>query len=160
VRDTPYLGQQLRISQDLLLEFFATFARFEYALKEGGFARQARHGGGVEPDWERFGRSIGGDVDEIMTAGSYLLSQPPKKQTLTHNTLTWTEVSGDGGLAELLGSVRRVRNNLFHGGKFADGSVSNPERNTQLLNGVLDVVHALLRHPDVRVVADRFYSYE
>ncbi len=151
----PYLGEQLQLPAELLLEFFATFARFEYALKESGHARVAWHGG-VEPDWESFGRGLTTDVNGILTVGQYLLTNPPKKQILGNGLLDWDRVNPGKSLADLIGSVRRVRNNLFHGGKFADGSVNDPERNLRLLTDSLDVIHAFLAHPDAANTKARF----
>jgi hypothetical protein len=140
------LGQQLQLPRDLLLEFFATFARFEYALKESGHSRVAWHGG-VEPNWDSFAKSLDQDVDKILTAGQYLLSHPPKRHILSNSVLDWADTAAGTSLTDLFASVRRVRNNLFHGGKFADGSVNNPDRNRRLLNDALEVIHALLAHP-------------
>jgi hypothetical protein len=49
-----------------------------------------------------------------------------------------------------------VRNNLFHGGKFADGSIENPDRNEQLLRVSLRVMHGILDLPRAHDIQEVF----
>ena len=50
------------VDRELLLRFFVTFARFEFALKNSGFFKRRRARPGLppdaEPDWDCFGCSI------------------------------------------------------------------------------------------------------
>ncbi len=48
--------EHIRINTGLLLEFFLTFARAEYALKNSGFAKGDERQ--VSPDWDGFAVSI------------------------------------------------------------------------------------------------------
>ena len=55
-------GDRVAVDQQLLLEFFLVFSRFEYALKASGFHK--RHPQNpprnprAEPDWDRFAASL------------------------------------------------------------------------------------------------------
>ena len=51
---SPFDG--LRISRDLVCEFFAVFSRFEFTLKESRFIRTNR--GRAEPNWRAFAQSV------------------------------------------------------------------------------------------------------
>lgn len=140
-------------SGKLVLQFFVTFSRFEYALKRAGFVRGDRYDN-AWPDWQRFAKErleaqIASIPDtEFTEARSYLLRNPPQKQTVTapDRSLRWkqnTKRSGEGDAEYLLRLVRDVRNNLFHGGKYRppDGHVSDQVlRNSQLLQACLTIL--------------------
>ena len=118
------------------IEFFRTFSRVEYALKAAGFYLPNNH---ATPDWRRFAASIRDILrnsadEELNAAVAYLTEQPPKKQTVKYGRLTWIDAQPNTDLEvdRVLQYVRRVRNNLFHGGKIG-GRLSSPERNTKLL---------------------------
>ncbi len=122
---SPYVQLSSRLSQDektLLLEFFITFSRFEYAMKESGKYIKAN---GAEADWDGFQNAMRTPVPqdpasdaETRAAMDFILSHPPKKQVPGPNGgLSWTNTNDVGRHEqELLGIyVRRIRNNLFHG---------------------------------------------
>ena len=107
---------------ELSLELFRMFARFEYALKAAGYHEG---NGEAKPDWRRFAESIPDIFDnpstlELQTAIDYLEQHPPKKQVVKDNVLEWQVSRPSTNLKSdlILLYVRRVRNNLFHGGKF------------------------------------------
>lgn len=121
-------------------EMFRTFARFEYALKAAGFHNG---NGAAQPNWRIFAESVSGFFDNPPDANSeaavgYILEHPPKKQTINDGSLAWSEVAPNTDLQSdlVLQYVRRVRNNLFHGGKF-NGRWFEPERSEQLLTHCL-----------------------
>ena len=133
------------LDHDLLLEFFLTFARFEFALKDVGFVtgdhREAK------PDWNSFGRSL--DLAEarrepgFAAAYEYLSLQPPARQVLVAGGLAWDTAvpfSTPARMDQVLQLVRRIRNNLFHGGKFNDEMHSGPERNRLLPQHALAIL--------------------
>ena len=132
---------------DLAAELFRTFARFEYALKATGFHK----GDGVaEPNWRSFAETIPQvftDPDDavLREATRYILEHPPKKQMILDGMLNWTVAAPNTDLEPdlVLIYVRRVRNNLFHGGKF-NGRWFEPERSEQLLRHSLVVLRACL----------------
>jgi hypothetical protein len=53
-------------------------------------------------------------------------------------------------------SVRTVRNNVFHGGKFPDGIVIDPLRDERLIRECLAFLKGLLELPLPRGVGDIF----
>lgn len=131
----------------LSIELFQKFARFEYALKAAGFHCRE---GDAEPDWRNFARSVGKTLEEpnsedLQEAIQYILRKPPKKQVIRDGTIQWDE--GDPGHMSkpelVLLYVRRVRNNLFHGGKF-HGHWFPPDRDHNLLRHSLTIVEACL----------------
>jgi hypothetical protein len=156
---------QLKTNRDLLLEFFLVFARFEFALKNSGYARPRHRNGetapSAEPDWERFASSIHNlftrtRTDDLVQACEYMLINPPLRQVLLNGKLGWDTSGPDQSLTEterLLALVRRVRNNLFHGGKFSNEVFESTERHERLLRSSLLILEECLRiSPNVQVV--------
>ena len=90
-----------------------------------------------------------------MTAAvEYFKSRPPGKQTQQEGELGWTPQSpyhGEKLLPWLLVAVRRVRNNLFHGGKFPGLRISDPSRGRELISNAIVILDAcLILDPSVR----------
>lgn len=146
------------IDRCLLFDFFLVFSRTEYALKNGGFSKGDERR--VDPDWEMFSASIKDVFDkdksrELSDAFNYMLQSPPKKQVLRQNKLYWDENIPNGNLANIekvLILVRRIRNNLFHGGKHND---ANTDRNELLLKSSLAIIReCILLHPIVKETYD------
>jgi len=129
-------------------EFFFRFARFEYALKAAGY----HPGNGVaSPDWTKFAKELDGifenpENEEFREAIDYYLNHPPKKQLIENSRLVWREVEPHtNSKADLvLQYVRRVRNNLFHGGKFKGNYFEDPERSEDLIQKGLIILNQCL----------------
>ena len=134
----------------LAATMFRVFARFEYALKAAGFHKGE---GDAKPDWRRFA-----EVEEVVRlfekpqdqelaeAIKYMNEHPPKKQVIENGVLTW---SGRPPCAScraelILLYVCRVRNNLFHGGKFSSNGWDTPERTSMLLEHSLTILRTCL----------------
>jgi len=126
--------------RELVFKFFIAFSLFEKALKENGFHQERGNSEDIQPDWRRFATTIDEqftanknlpDNQELRTAIDYLLSIPPKKQVFRDGRIQFvnTERSSDSDTEWLAVLINRVRNNLFHGGKF---SYDRP-RDTELL---------------------------
>jgi hypothetical protein len=136
---------------DLAHKVFATFARCEYALKAAGFHK----GDGIaEPNWQAFARSLSTIFDnppaaDLKEAVEYICHHPPKRQMIKDGNLVWDEAAPTTNLQSdlVLTYVKRVRNNLFHGGKF-NGRWFQPERNKLLLTHCLTILHACLNASD------------
>lgn len=133
----------------LAFQFFKIFARFEYALKAAGFHRGNERK--AEPDWDAFAKSLNGlfeqkHEDELGEAVAYMLGQPPKVQWVNAaGQLEWAERPEKGPTAcRLLRYIRRVRNNLFHGGKF-NGHWFAHERSERLIRHSLTILEVCLR---------------
>lgn len=144
------LYQYLSIEKDLTTSFSILFSRFEYALKQTGkYATGDLNG--VKADWDKFARDHAQQFDpnktsELKTAIDYLKAKPPKKQILKNGSLDWKNVPNQNIplLKLILDAVRRVRNNLFHGGKFQNGPEEEPGRDRELLNSCITVLKECL----------------
>lgn len=143
----------------LAIKLFKTFARFEYALKATGF----HNGDGkAQPNWRDFALSIEAQLktpqtSELQEAINFILKHPPKKQVIKNGLLEWdaAKPSTDSNADLILLYVRRVRNNLFHGGKF-NGHWFAPERSEKLLrNSIIILEECLEASPQVKKVYDQ-----
>ncbi|HIH7261279.1 hypothetical protein ACM7T9_00240 [Pseudomonas aeruginosa] len=125
----------------LAFRFFKIFAQFEYALKAMGYGRASRNDA-AEADWDRFSNEVGvvllGEQDaNIAGAVEYLFQNPPKRQVWVNGMAEWREVGNDERSPQtLFAHIRRVRNNLYHGGKFNDRWLA-PDRSIELISNSL-----------------------
>jgi len=156
----------LRVPQDLTLRFFAVFSRFEYALKRAGYVDKSV-ASRVTADWESFARDVVSTlepsrVSRLLASCGYLQSHPPKKQVWKNDRLQWVGrgLNAGSALGEALRSVRTVRNNVFHGGKFPEGPIEEPLRDEQLVRDCLVVLEGLLALPLPRDVSKYFEPEE
>lgn len=133
---------------DLASDLFRTFAQFEYCLKVTGYCVAGR-GDAANPDWTRFALELpplsGEAGEDVVAAISYMQRRPPKKQVYIDEVLQWRDVApqaeNENDLIFLY--VRRVRNNLFHGGKF-NGRFFGPERSRELLEHAITILVAAI----------------
>lgn len=145
----------------LVADFFGLFARLEYALKATP-RYLAGDDNKATANWDRFADDLKGKLSkadsEFESAASRLLSQPPQKQVVKNRRLTWAEVGRNGAAKEkfLLQLIRVVRNNLFHGGKFPEGSFTDPARDRALIQDCIVILEAALHQ--VAEVEERFYE--
>jgi len=119
------------------MDFIYKFSRFEYSLKRAGYLNDAL------PNWERFASKqkvnfeahyIGNSPLE--SAIQYLERHPPKKQIYTNGNLSWDDGvvrTNQPILLWLIECVKTIRNNLFHGGKFPIGPITDPSRDENLM---------------------------
>ena len=153
------LLEELEVDPDLVTEFFVFFARFEYALKRSGYHRGASKSPPewrpALPDWKAFARDLNGKFDEerskrLKGAVTYLENKPTKVQMVRRvsgmSELSWDCMppKGKTQLEKLVESIKRTRNNLFHGGKFRHGPVKDVGRDRELLRSCLAVLHECL----------------
>ncbi len=140
------MNQQGPVDRDLLLEFFLVFARAEFALKNSGYAKASKYDD-ASPDWDSFAKAIEKlfkkeRTNELKSAVEYILLNPPMKQVLKNNSLMWDSTSPNGTETEVLFLlVRRIRNNLFHGGKYNVMPFEDTDRTTRLLTGALLIIY-------------------
>jgi hypothetical protein len=146
--------QKDRDLHSLAAEFFRVFSRTEYALKASGF----NNGDGVaEANWTKFAVAVetflrNPSAPEVQEAIDYILNEPPKKQFIANGLMEWRDVvpSTNSQADTLFQYIRRIRNNLFHGGKF-NGRWFAPERSERLMRAGLVVLNAAVeQQPDVR----------
>jgi hypothetical protein len=138
---------------ELAAEFFRVFARTEYALKASGFNKGD---GPAEANWGQFARSveafIGNPPQHVREAVEFIMNEPPKKQFIENGLIQWREVapSTNSNADALFQYVCRIRNNLFHGGKF-NGRWFEAARSERLLKAGLTVLQAVVEvEPRVR----------
>lgn len=132
---------------ELARDFFHVYSRAEYALKTSGF----NNGDGpAVANWQNFAHS----VEELIAnppspalkeAIDFFFNAPPKKQVILGGVIQWevSEPQTNSKADKLLLYVRRVRNNLFHGGKF-NGRWFEPERSEPLLRHSLTILRACI----------------
>jgi len=132
-----------------VVKFFMIFSRFEYALKQAGFLKNDR----AKPDWDSFSDRINvylpsrkNEYDEFRNAIDYLNRCPPSIQIIKERNgtklLDWKCYKPQGNEARVLTEyIRRIRNNLFHGGKFP----FDPELDIPLINHATTVLKHLLQ---------------
>jgi len=139
----------------LVFNFFVAYSRFEYSLKKAGYVQES--GDGIEIQVEKFVSDISDDfnperTDELEEAVDYLLARPSQAQTLKEDGSLGFGVHPSTGIGpyahRVYHSLRIARNNLFHGGKFGDGTMEEPGRDEQLLRSCLKVLEEFLRLDD------------
>lgn len=139
--------------EELAFCFFQEFARCEYCLKAVGLCENTRD---AKANWGAFANAVRNVLEapepsELKAAITYYLTEPPKKQVIENGNLEWDPKFPDHAhQAELvLRLVCRVRNNLFHGGKF-NGHWFQPERSEDLMRHGLTILRACIQgHPAV-----------
>lgn len=127
-----------------MLQFFIMFARLEFALKTQTRFRKKKGG----PDWEAFAKCCASQLvvapgSELDAALQYLRASPPAKEVVRDGHLEWESASAGPDVAALVflvGCLKTIRNNLFHGGKFPGDFA----RDILLLRHSVIVMHALV----------------
>lgn len=132
-------------------ELMRVVARFEYALKEIGYGKMGA-GGAVEAKWDEFAnKELTSDFLKHVRNNKIaptILSNPPSRQILNGSSLDWDATAPPTDIQSLVGAVRRVRNNLVHGGKSGD---KDSDRNNLLVAEAIAVLTEALRaHSDLR----------
>ena len=134
--------------QILINEFFVTFSRFECALKASGFAIGDAER--VNPNWDTFTSSVRDAFDseprsKIQTkAIEYLTNNLPRIQNFENGQLGWRERTFEPNVPlinRLSLSIRDIRNNLFHGGKFNGNYQEDVSRNFILLKHSIEILN-------------------
>lgn len=136
-------------------DFFLLFARFEFALKVGGFAVAGRYG--AEVNWKSFSEAGADSVfqeqaKDIQVAVAYLEGMPPKQETYFNGSFGWkarTAPTSYSRMRALLFYMQGARNNLIHGAKFLEKESQDPDRARKLLEAaeVLITYFVLRNHP-------------
>lgn len=140
--------RHLHVAPELVHELLAVFSRAEYALKAAGYVQNEN--GDARANWDRFANSVSDDFeriesDDFRNAVKYLLEQPPRKQVVRQGALRFEEQARDNHQPrgwQVLLSVRTVRNNLFHGGKYLPMGETDGGRDETLVRHSL----AVLKH--------------
>lgn len=141
---------------NLAFKLFKIFAQYEFFLKMHGFTSEGLNNG-INLNWDKFSNEIGAQIfenknDQLQIAIDNLFNAPPKKQILKEGKLSWQGQKNDTDIKKtpqlLFSYIRRVRNNLYHGGKFS-GHWFDPERSETLINSSLIILESLkeMHHP-------------
>ena len=135
-------------------KLFHVFSRTEYALKAAGYNNGD---GAAKTNWRTFALVVedliaNPSTQDLQEAIDFFFNAPPKKQVIVGGVIQWeaSEPTTHSQADKLLIYVRRVRNNLFHGGKF-NGHWFTPERSEPLLRHSLVILTACVESvPTVR----------
>lgn len=150
------------LERDVLLDFFLTFARSEFALKTGGFWKcgyQRGIGNEAQADWDGFTQYLSGcfgaDVDQALDAAcERLLDVPPWELVVVDGRVMWQQRSrapSKDRAADVLTAVRRLRNNLFHGNEASAVQGYVASHTEQLLRDAVRVLETAVNLvPDVK----------
>lgn len=130
------------------LSFCVAFALFEFALKE----TFPVNGTGVAwPNWTEF-QKASTDIEayaegRLRDAIDYVLNEPPMVQKARNGVAQFESEPLNGtGNAAVCEALRRIRNNLFHGGK-----QPYDDRDKKLVEAGLEIIEGYLYiNPQVR----------
>jgi len=136
--------------KSILLDFFVTYSRIEYALKRNGYT--TTNDGKAEADWTKFIKDNKEKFNsqrnvDLESAVDYLLSFPAQQQIISNGELDFVEHSStkEGpSLYRLYHCIRIARNNLFHGGKYPNKPVEDLSRNTILIQNCLTCLEEII----------------
>jgi hypothetical protein len=147
--------------RDLVLCFIGVFSRLEYCLKVTRFRQ--RGDGEARADWSAFVQAAEArfnpeESKELAEAYEYLTGSPPRLLEVKNGDVLWADYveRGASRVDEVVWIVKRIRNNLFHGGKFAYDPSSNPEReNKLLLSATILLFHLITVVPEIEQAYDQ-----
>jgi hypothetical protein len=148
---------------ELVLLFFSMFSRYEYAMKAAGHVH-AGSGDAAEPDWAYIDQAlrelVNKELERLQEEAGTLVTDPPRKQVYRNGTLHFAPTGSAGdAAANLTVWLRRVRNNLFHGGKYSREFVLLDGRSRELIRCSISLLNGLLTASTLTDVAERFYGY-
>jgi hypothetical protein len=140
------------MENNIIYQFFFSFSRAEYALKASSFLTYDK---GVKADWDKFIDDIkykfnGNKTEELKIAIEYIKNNPPKKQVIENGLLGWEQSNNNyDHLVKFLNvMIRRVRNNLFHGGKLQTGFTEDASRDLELIKSAQIILKEMIELND------------
>jgi hypothetical protein len=133
--------------QTLMVDFFITFSRFECALKTSNFVSGDENK--VSANWDEFIKSVRGSFKkdknaQLTQAVDYIIQNPPRIQMYEDKQLGWRNrifQDNEPEISKLGLSIRDIRNNLFHGGKFNGHYQEDISRNFILLKSAIIILN-------------------
>jgi len=134
----PFEG--VSVPREVVAEFFAVFARCEYAMKECGYRRNNH--GIATPTWQRLANDAVAWLavppqSELAQAIILLTTEPPKLQSVAKGWQA-SPLRGASTVAQAIDAATRVRHNLFHGGKHTPET--EPGRDEALVRAALTLL--------------------
>jgi hypothetical protein len=144
-----------------IIDFIATFSRLEYALKASGqFLKKTKD---AEADWTAFASSIDAKINnstncQLKKSIDHILNNPPLKQINENGLIKWKRVdsSKQNKTKNLIMYICRIRNNLFHGGKFVWGYLEEFDRDFCLIKCALLILKEIVNFNEK--VKNAFYD--
>jgi len=152
---------KLTVEPELALEFLAAFSRLEYALKVTQFRKTGE--GEAKADWSKFSLEVSRLFDPnkseaLSNAFAYTTTEPLRFLGVKNGVLDWYDFSVPQNchpVDKAIRIIKQVRNNLFHGGKYAKDNKAAVGRDSKLLKSALLVLNELRQViPDVQSVYD------
>lgn len=136
----------------LATDFFARFARFEFALRQDARFRSFGGGLGVKVEWDAFANlpEISALMDDLRSdpVANYIIENPPQRRVLRDWGLDWEPQPKPETMVSLCRRIKDVRNNLFHGDKANPGL----SRNVDLFNASMGILDAMLNaYPEIKM---------
>jgi len=159
------LRNSMLLENGLAAEFFAAFARWEFALKDSGYFVPNRED--AVADWDRLANELGihflpNRTKEVADAVEFLMKVPPNKQVIEDgriNLVPRPRPATEPQLLSLIHYVRRMRNNLFHGGKDFSTLAFVERDKTLLKHGLIILAECLvLAEEHSRALYDSFFE--
>ncbi len=132
--------------QILIFKFFITFARLECALKNSSRFLKGDNTFSAA-NWDKFITTLDNfdpnSTNDLRLATDYILNNPPKKQVIQDNQLIWIDslVTQQSVVKQLNIYIRRIRNNLLHGGKFNGNYTPEVSKNYMLLKSAIIIMN-------------------
>ncbi len=141
VVDTNYrAGIKLLFKSDWT-SFVATFARFEYALKQAGYLKFDKPGTTAEAGWAGFATDLGPAFLEDCRKTpemKVLFDAPPRLLKVDKDqAVSWKKARTVNSVADFFQLIKDLRNNLFHGDPKVHGD--RDEQRLQAAQAVLDL---------------------
>lgn len=119
--DTNYRAGIKLLLKSEWSSFFATFARFEYAMKQAGYLKHSKPGTSAEAGWEAFSQDLGTTFFDQCKANpelEVLFVAPPRLLKVdTGNAVSWKKARAVNSVGDFFQVIKDIRNNLFHGEK-------------------------------------------
>lgn len=139
----------MNVPDPMAYQFLRTFARAEFAMK--GIARYCRgdEGRGASADWDELARQASAALEAALPSHPHwqtlMLDAPPQKEVVRGGVAVFDARPLGGGTngEQLLQAVRRVRNNLFHGGK--EQGERYPGHDADLVAASLEIIEHAVR---------------
>lgn len=128
----------------LAFEYFKAFTTFEAKLKSLGYHNRA-NSSAVNVDWDRVAKDYERQIKLILDKKSkeivYLMINPPRKMIVVNSAVQFIDLNHNTKQErKLLMILYTVRNNLYHGGKFAHGELVGSERDVKLVKSATAVL--------------------
>lgn len=132
----------------LIINFFIYFSRFEYAMKRSSYGKLKWNLQYWDADWHKLSQELlSNKIFSNFTRNnvSEIVLSPPKRMDSQNNFET------NSSSRNIIDSVKIVRNNLFHGGKFHwwPNEIES-ERNIKLINESLAILKLIIEDQDLR----------